>query len=92
MQHKKKQGHIGQQKPSVQQLDGELLKLMQPIITAVAEWNTKPFRTEVSEREAERLLAWGVQSGYFLWVRQHPGQIPTMEQVTDWMQKGGLMS
>ena len=68
----------------------ELQKLMKPILTAVSEYNTNPFPADLLEKEAPGILAWGVRSGYFLWVRTHPGQIPTMQQVVGWLAKGGL--
>jgi hypothetical protein len=71
--------------------DDELYKLMKPMITAVSEYNTKPFPIELLEKEAPGILAWGVRSGYFLWTRQNPGKIPTMSQVIAWLRKGGLL-
>jgi hypothetical protein len=70
----------------------ELYKLMQPLLTAVSEYMGNPHKAlENWEQQSEGILAWGVQSGYFLWVRQNPGKIPTMEQVWGWLQKGGLV-
>lgn len=70
------------------QSDNELRKLLQPLITVVSEYNTNPFPEHLLEKEAEGILAWGVRSGYFLWVREHPGQLPTMQQVQGWLAEG----
>lgn len=63
----------------------ELRRLLQPLITTVSEYNTDPFPEHLLEKEAPGILAWGVQSGYFLWVREHPGQLPTLHQVGEWL-------
>ena len=31
------------------------------------------------------MFAWGVRSGYYLWVRQHPGERPTKMQFALWV-------
>ena len=71
----------------------ELYKLMKPLITAVSEYNTQGLDRALEnwEQQREGVLAWGVQSGYFFWVRRNPGKVPTMQQVYEWLVKGGLL-
>ena len=65
----------------------ELQKLMQPLLTAVER--EKPGSSKDAQKilgtEAGGILAWGVRSGYFLWVRENPGKIPTKQQIIGWM-------
>jgi len=62
-----------------------LEELMEPFIRSISP--TKEQREQLQEImkiEAEGILAWGIRSGYFLWVREHPGETPTREQAIAW--------
>src|SRR5690242_9743384 len=77
-------------RPAANREQDELSRLMEPILAAIAAHQPEalPEARRIWESEAEGVLAWGVRSGYFLWVRQHPGNIPTLLQISGWMQKG----
>lgn len=70
----------------------ELQKLMQPLLAAIEREN--PGSSKEAQKilgvEASGVLAWGVRSGYLLWVRENPGKIPTKQQIIDWMIIGNI--
>jgi hypothetical protein len=39
---------------------------------------------EIERNDREGMLAWGVRSGYFWWVRTHPGETPTLAHLAIW--------
>lgn len=61
-------------------------EFMEPIIRTLTN-DQKERLKEIMKMEAEGMLAWGVKSGYFLWVREHPGEVPTKEQIRMWYLK-----
>jgi hypothetical protein len=67
--------------------DPTMQQLFHPLLRAIGSEHATGF-WEAIEKEPEGVLAWGVQSGYLLWVRTHPGVIPTRRQIALWMRKG----
>ncbi len=65
----------------------ELLALWEPLF-----WILTPEQRAMAEAiervECEGMFAWGVRSGYFLWVRTNPGEIPTWRLLRQWAQAG----
>jgi hypothetical protein len=64
-------------------------ELYEPLLQAAGHEHAEMFWS-IIESEASGVLAWGVRSGYLLWTRTHPGEVPTREQVTAWMQQGSM--
>jgi len=61
----------------------ELLALWEPLFSILTP--AQRAEAEAIERiEREGMFAWGVRSGYFLWVQTHPGETPTMLQFALW--------
>jgi hypothetical protein len=65
----------------------DLLALWEPL------WSTlSPEQRRVAQAiwRAERvgMFAWGVKSGYFLWVRTHPDEQPSRANVREWATAG----
>lgn len=69
--------------------DKVMQELFNPLLAALGEEHKRTF-WDILEQEASGVLAWGVRSGYLLWVRTHPGCIPTRCQVKNWMAKGNV--
>lgn len=65
--------------------DPVMQELFTPLLQAVGH---EEKGWAIIERGPSGVLAWGVQTGYLLWVRHHPGQIPTMRQVRAWVELG----
>lgn len=70
----------------------EFQKLMQPLLVAMER--QKPGSSKEAQKilgaESSGILAWGVRSGYLLWVRKNPGKIPTKQQIIGWMILGSI--
>jgi hypothetical protein len=64
-------------------MDAELAALWEPLFSILTP--IQRAEAEIIERmERDGMFAWGVRSGYFLWVRTHPGEKPTMRQLALW--------
>lgn len=61
----------------------ELDKLMEPFFNALTKAEREVGQA-IYRTDKAGVLAWGVRSGYFLWVREHPGEIPTDEHIALW--------
>jgi hypothetical protein len=69
--------------------DQVMQELFNPLLQAIGSQHKDALWKNI-ETEGSGMLAWGVQSGYFLWVRTNPGMVPSKEQVVHWMQQGKL--
>jgi hypothetical protein len=66
--------------------DPVMQELFDPLLQAIGPEHAAEFWQTI-KKEPEGVLAWGVRSGYLLWVRTNPGVTPMKEQITQWMQK-----
>jgi hypothetical protein len=68
----------------------DLLALWEPLWSTLT---TKQRRAAEAIWRAERvgMFAWGVRSGYFLWVRTHPGAQPSRANVREWATAGARL-
>jgi hypothetical protein len=62
----------------------ELLALWEPLFSIMTP-GQRAAAEAVERVERNGMFAWGVRSGYFLWVREHPGERPTKCHLALWI-------
>lgn len=62
-----------------------VLEIMQPFLRAFTPEQQNEMRL-IIEKEASGVFAWAVKSGYLLWSRAHPGEVPPSDLVRQWSQ------
>lgn len=60
-------------------------ELWEPLLSLFSRSERRQAEAVWASAERDEMFAWGVQSGYFGWVRHHPGETPTLAQVCNWL-------